>query len=198
MLKCHPSIRLQSFWQGLVDRTVQLGLDRKQVMFGSMPEKTLNLLSFILTGNGLQIGGFVGVTHCYLAACLQNKGSICTVDPNLSHRGVENPFLITSKMVMEFGLSKNSILICGYSIEQMRLFASLGVQFDFIILDGNHDYDAVVAEIKHATSILKPGGYLVLDDIDFWDGPKKVYNSFLSGYNKIVLDSRAGLLQKMG
>jgi len=185
-------------WQDLVSRIVQLGHDRDQVVHGSMPESTLALLSNVLTGNGLQIGGFVGVSHCYLAWALRDKGSICTVDPNLKHRGIENPFLVATRMVSEFGLLKNSMLICGYGLKQMRLFAILGVKFDFIILDGNHDFQMVNDEIECATPILKDGGYLVLDDIDHWDGPKKVYNSGPAGYNRIELDSRAGLLQKMG
>ena len=197
MLKYHFSINMDLFWQDLVSRIVQLGHDRDQVVHGSMPEKTLSRLSSILSGNGLQIGGFVGVSHCCLAASLRGKGSICTIDPNLTHRGIQNPFLVASKMASEFKLSKNSMLICGYSLEQMRLFAVMGVKFDFIILDGNHDFQTVIDEIECATPILKSGGYLVLDDIDNWDGPKKVYNSVPAGYNRVELDSRAGLLQKM-
>jgi predicted O-methyltransferase YrrM len=198
MLKHHLSINMKSFWQDLVGRIVQLGYDRDQVLCGSMPEETLSRLSHILSGNGLQIGGFVGVSHCYLAEALRGKGSICTIDPNLTHREIQNPFLVASKMVSHFGLSKNSTLICGYGNDQMRFFADLGVKFDFIILDGNHEYETVVTEIGFATPILKPGGYLVLDDIDYWDGPKKVYNETPAGYNRVTLDSRAGLLQKMG
>jgi predicted O-methyltransferase YrrM len=185
-----------TLWRDLVSCLVSWGHDRQQVIEGSMPEKTLQSLSGVLSGNGLQIGGFVGVAHCFLAASLKNRGSICTIDPNLSHRGIQNPFNVANRLVMEFKLSRNSMLICGYSKEQMRLFANLKAGFDFVLLDGNHDYQTVIDEIGLADAILKPGGYLVLDDIDHWDGPKRVYAGGIPGYNRVELDSRAGLLHK--
>lgn len=196
MLKINSYISLDEFWEQLVDRIVILGHPRQQVVDGSMPKTTLLKLSSLLSGNGLQIGGFLGVAHCFLAASLNEKGSICTIDPNLSHRNIVNPFLIASEMVNYFNLSKNSTLICGYASQQMKIFASLGVKFDFIVLDGNHDYETVINEVVLAGLILKSGGYLVLDDIDYWDGPKKVYNEAPIGYNKVMLDSRAGVLKK--
>lgn len=197
MLKCCPSISLDSFWDDLINRLVQLKIERNQVVYGSMPANTLFSLSQLLTGNGLQVGGFVGVAHCYLSLALMGKGSICTVDPNLSHRGINNPLLIASQLVSYFNLSKNSMLICGYSEDQMRLFDLMGAKFDFVILDGNHDYFTVMRELFLVDKILKPGGYLVLDDIDHWSGPKKVYNELSAGYNRIELDKRVGLLQKI-
>jgi len=193
MLKCQP---IDLFWQDLVDWLVFFGHDRNQVVCGSMPKETILRLSQILTGNGLQIGGFVGVAHCCLARMLSYKGTICTVDPNLTHRYIKNPLLVLFQLVQHFNLSSNSMLVCGHANEQMRIFAAMGMKFDFIILDGNHDYSFVANEIKLADPILKSGGYLVLDDIDYWDGPKKAIDETLPGYVRIELDSRAGLLQK--
>ena len=186
----------QTIWDELIDYSSGLGYDRDQIIWGSMPKETLLKLSNILSGNGLQVGGFVGVTHCFLAFILKDGGSISTIDHNLVHRGIEDPFIIMSKMVSYFNLSKNSMLICGYAEEQMRIFKSLNVKFDFIVLDGGHDYGSLVEEIHMSSSILKLGGYIVLDDIDHWVGPKMCYANVPKGYTKIILDSRAGVFRK--
>ena len=187
----------ETIWEELIDYACSLGHDRDQVTWGSMPKETLLKLSNILSGHGLQVGGFVGIAHCFLAFTLKDNGSISTIDPNIPHRDIENPFNVMSKMVTHFNFSKNSMLINGYAKEQIKIFQSLNVKFDFIILDGNHDYEILIDEISISDLILKSGGYIVLDDIDHWDGPRKAYNSPPIGYKKIVLDSRAGVLQKI-
>jgi hypothetical protein len=199
MLK--TNLNLDEFWDDLINCVVSYTSTQNndsyhEVFSGSMPKDTLRRLSLILSGNGLQIGGFVGLTHCYLANFLRKNGTLCTIDPNLTHRGITNPFFIMSKLVKKYNLSKNSILICGYAEEQMRIFFSLGVNFDFILLDGNHDYQSVLNEINLADKLLKPGGLLILDDIDHWQGPQSLYNDFPFLYEKIPLDSRAGVLRK--
>lgn len=189
---------LEDFWESLLKYCVDRKCDREQVSQGSMPKQTLIRLSQKISGNGLQIGGFVGVTHCFLAKALADTGSICTIDLNIQHRGIHNPLLIASDMAKKFELTNNSTLVCGNALEQMNFFKKLGVQFDFILLDGNHDYENIIKEVTVADEILKDNGYLILDDIDHWDGPKKLYFNFHLNYEVIPLDSRAGLLRKKG
>lgn len=178
----------------LINYLTENGHDRNQILYGSIPEATLKRLAAILTGHGLQIGGFVGVSHCFLASMPQCF--MYTIDPNLSHRGIEQPLCVAEQMISHFKLLDKSMLIYGYAKEQMLLFNKLNVKFDFIILDGNHDYESVLEEVKLADPILKSKGFLILDDIDHWDGPKNIYDNFPMAYTKIQLDSRAGFLQK--
>lgn len=185
-----------NLYEKLLSYFAYLGHDRDQVREGSMPESSLKALSYILTGNGLQIGGFVGLTHVFLATALKGKGSICTVDFNQIHRGIVNPALTISKAIDFFNVSSNSILIIGDSNKQMKLFEKCNFLFDFILLDGNHDKENVLREIFLADKILNSDGYLVLDDIDYWEGPRSVYANFPLNYKKIPLDARAGLLKK--
>lgn len=183
-------------WEIIINCLINWGYDREQVVDGSMPDQTLQKICKIVCGNGLQIGGFVGVSHCFLANALKNKGSICTIDPNITHRGIDDPLCAANRLIMNFNLSSNSMLICGYAMEQMRILGLHKVKFDFIILDGNHDFDHVLTETKMADSLLNPGGHLVLDDIDHWQGPKSLYENFPFNYEKIPLDTRAGVLRK--
>ena len=184
------------FWSRLVDVVSSWGYDRNGIVFVSMPEQTLKEIAKIVVGNGLQIGGFVGISHCYLANSLKNSGTLCTIEANFKWHYIENPFLVANKLVRHFNLSSNSMLVCGYAIEQMNIFISQKAKFDFILLDGNHMYNDMVIEIDLSDKLLKPGGYLILDDIDFWQGPKSLYENFPLNYEKIPLDSRAGVLRK--
>lgn len=187
---------IDGFRSVLINHVVSWGCRRDQVEWGSMPEDTLRRLANVLTGNGLQIGGFVGISHCYLASSLaKNKGTICTIDPNITHNHTDNPMLIAVRLAIRLNL-KNSMFILGYAEEQMKILINQGAKFDFILIDGNHDENFVLSEVLLADQLLKSGGYLVLDDIDDWHGPKSVYMNFPLDYEKIKLDSRAALLQK--
>ncbi|RTK93305.1 MAG: class I SAM-dependent methyltransferase [Neisseriaceae bacterium] len=182
-------------WNKIVDFAVLYGCDKQQVIEGSMPKYALDKILEIISGQGLQIGGFVGVSHCYLARNL--NGTICTIDANIPHRGVNNPLLVVSKLVENFKLQNNSMLIHGYAIEQMKILIKHQSKFDFILLDGNHNFESLKIEIELADKLLKTGGFLILDDIDYWDGPKKLYENFNLGYEKIGSNKRAGILKKL-
>ena len=176
----------------------KLKLDSAHVRHGSMPEKTLKIISQYLKGDGLQIGGFVGLTHCYIANYLQEKGgTICTIDPNLTHRNIKNPIHIMNHLVNHYEFADNSLIVMGYAIPQMKIFEKIGSKFNFVIIDGTHDENSVMNEVSQADKILKDGGFIILVDIDHWEGPKSVYKNFsFKNYIKVNCDSRAGILMK--
>lgn len=198
MLKCEEN-KIYS-WQNSLDFVCRrFFLDKKQVSAGSIPEGTLNLICQTVRGNGLQIGGFVGLTHCFFANYFRNtKNFICTVDSNERHRKIDNPFLIMKSAIDYYNLKSNSMSICGYGLQQMDIFEKLGLKFDYIILDGNHDLSNVVEEITIANKILNIGGHIIIDDIDHWEGPKSAYNFLhLKNYEKINISKRAGIIKKV-
>ena len=190
--------RKEPTYADLINFQVKKGCNKKEICAGSMPPATLNKLLPYLKGQGLQIGGFVGITHCFLAIKLKTRATIWTVDPNLPHRGINRPFELAYNMASHYQLLRNSVFITNYANEQISIFQESGMLFDFIILDGNHDEKQVRNEVEECKKILKIGGYLILDDIDFWQGPKKVYNTVDNKqFEKIPLTNRAGLLKKL-
>jgi len=186
----------------LVDHTQNYSLDKNEVHLGSIPqdsiEKIIELINENDLKNGLQIGGFVGITHCCLAYALKDKGTMCTIDPNIEHRKIKRPMDIAIIMATEYKLMKNSMFICGYAQQQMEIFYSLGLKFDFILIDGDHQ-ENIYSEIEQADRILKTNGLLIIDDIDHWDFPKKSYENFPleSRYKKIPVNKRIGVLSKL-
>jgi len=72
----------------------------------------------------------------------------------------------------------NTTIIHGYSQEKHILEKTKSVSpFDIIFIDGCHDYNIVVQDIKNYSEMLKVNGYLVLDDASLYiESP---YGTFL-------------------
>lgn len=165
-----------------------------------MPESTLSRLKQYFSGNGLQIGGFVGMTHAYIANHLNKAGGdgvILTVDCNLTHRGIHDPLHKLDFLVNHYRLNHNSMSVLGLAQNSMSNFSKMGMRFDFILLDGNHELSNVLEEVRLSDRILRHGGRLILDDIDHWDGPRIISKEFpLPNYRRLVLDTRAAVFVK--
>jgi hypothetical protein len=64
---------------------------------------------------------------------------------------------------------ENSFIIKGYSQEKHTIEkAKENLPFDMIFIDGCHDYEIVVQDIKNYSEMLKVNGYLVLDDASLY------------------------------
>jgi SAM-dependent methyltransferase len=153
---------------------------------------------------------------------LDKRSVMVSIDPNLSHRGIKRPMEKVISCLTRFGLNGNSIVLTGYSLEksisndgvsitqdydpkseyehelgcenQISLLARLAEgKFDFAVIDGNHEADYLSREIASIARLLKTGGILVLDDVN-WDTLGKVYALLdASLFEKIGSDGRVGL-----
>ena len=64
---------------------------------------------------------------------------------------------------------ENSFIIKGYSQEKHTIEkAKENLPFDMIFIDGCHDYEIVVQDIKNYSEMLKVNGYLILDDASLY------------------------------
>jgi predicted O-methyltransferase YrrM len=69
------------------------------------------------------------------------------------------------------GVSRHINPFVQTSTNAARIFAELGVQFDFIYLDASHEYLDVLCDLRLWYPLLAPGGVLVGDDFeDPWYG----------------------------
>lgn len=70
------------------------------------------------------------------------------------------------KIYRDFGLNfKNTNIIKGFSQDILVIKkARRRSFFDIVFIDGCHEYQAVVNDIKNYSDILKKGGFLVIDD----------------------------------
>jgi hypothetical protein len=181
------------------------GLDENQCRLGSMP---LTVLESAWTQierlrrrgpvRLLHIGNFVGVSLCYFASKLdRSQGDlIVSLDPNIEHRGIQQPATVVTRMAAHFGLGGVILPIQAFSLQANpandgatsdysrpldpsstraergfehgleNLAAIAAGQFSAVLLDGNHDPAYLNREIDICTRLLAGGGLLLLDDID--------------------------------
>ena len=71
-----------------------------------------------------------------------------------------------------------------------------GIKLDFVHIDGAHDYESVIADLRRWWSLLRNGGILVADDyfIDgkTWPGVKRAVDEFLAETPHTDFDQRRG------
>jgi methyltransferase family protein len=104
------------------------GLPRGHVMGGSMPESTLAFCSKTLddlfpTSDerpiiGLHIGNFLGVSLSHFVNYVRqrnDKSVVVSIDPNLTHEGIEYTQKHVIAILNHFGLQRNAIICVGYS-----------------------------------------------------------------------------------
>jgi SAM-dependent methyltransferase len=80
-------------------------------------------------------------------------------------------------------------IIKGFSQdEDVIVQAKKNGMYDIIFIDGCHDYDVVCLDIQNYSKLLKPGGYLVLDDASLY--LPHAYGEFLGhpDVGKAILD----------
>jgi Methyltransferase domain len=104
------------------------GLPRGHVVGGSMPESTLAFCSktlddLIPAANqrpliGLHIGNFLGVSLSHFVNYVRQrneKSVVVSIDPNLTHQGIEYTQKHVIAILNHFGLQKNAVICVGYS-----------------------------------------------------------------------------------
>jgi hypothetical protein len=151
-----------------------------------------------------------------------------SVDPNLTHRGITNPQAHVAALLSACGLLKNTVVVAGYSgrksisndgvvfgsydpaKEFAREFACeeslenihqlCPGSFDFVFLDGNHDATYLLAEIQRVLPLLRPGAFVVLDDVDeYWAEIRNVFQEIKSlGLEPVGADGRVGIARFTG
>jgi hypothetical protein len=87
----------------------------------------------------------------------------------------------------------NTNIIKGYS-QDPNIIESVSKEgpFDIVFIDGCHDYEIVCLDIKNYTNMVKPGGYLVIDDASSM--LQGAYGQFLGHYDvaKAINDTLVG------
>lgn len=148
---------------------------------------------------------------------------VVSVDPNLTHRGIAHPQSHVVALLAACGLSANSLVLAGYSgrksisndatvfegYDPAKEFANeaageetlrnLGQlcpgAFDLIFLDGNHEAAYLLNEMKQVVPLLRPGGYVVLDDVDAaWAEIRDVFQRVTEfGLQPVEANGRVGI-----
>lgn len=156
---------------------------------------------------------------------LDDSSIVLSIDPNLPHRGIRNPQERVISCLNYFGLQGNAMLLTGFTLEKnasndgvkitsdydpaVEFGAELSCEnqlpmlsrlmpgtFDFVVIDGNHEANYLSRETAFAYRLLKSGGIMVMDDVD-WTSLGDVYRSLDRNlYEDLGADGRVGLARK--
>jgi hypothetical protein len=215
---------------------VTRGLDEEAVRGGSIPEANLDFVGDVVAAHlptdrpirALHVGNFVGVSLCsvtWLARDRHPDSVVVSVDPNMTHRGIDDPQSHVLALLHHFGLLANSLIVPGYTLEQTagetvndkfetdylenlaceNVLAALGrlcgQRFDLVLLDGNHEEEHLEREFTAVGSLIADGGIVVFDDVsDSWDGVSNVFRRVVhrSQVTELGQDGRVGIVRVGG
>lgn len=209
-------------YSAAAQKLVDWGLDARQLVAGSMPEMSLALsmqtLEHYLPRErpliGLHVGNFVGMSLCYFLDWLErrNDGSLqFSVDPNITHRGIENPQQFVIRLAHHFGFTRQHVLITGYSLEKnigefdpadvenmaawlaghadesspenvLLHLQDCKLKFDFVVMDGNHDAAYLARELDALKPIVADPALLIFDDVnEHWGRIEELFDVIPAG-----------------
>lgn len=207
---------------------VERGLDEVQVREGSIPASSLHYVAQQIGDRvpsdrplrALHVGNFVGVSLSYLTWLLTEKhpeSLVVSIDPNIPHRGIEDPQSHVFALLEHFGMLARNVVITGYTLERSdqslteeayaragasenvlsSLHALNGSSFDLVLIDGNHDENYLSRELAVIRRLLASDGILILDDVVDWPGVAAVFKRATSddGFRELGTDGRVGIIQ---
>jgi hypothetical protein len=171
----------------------------------------------------LHVGNFVGVSLAGVSDIVTRhdpQSVVVSIDPNLAHLDVEDPQSHTLALLDHFGLQRNNLVICGYSLERtanetkagtfpdtpacehaLESLERLGQRFDLALIDGNHLAPYLRRELDLLVRMVSEAGLLVLDDVtdhfpDVQDLVEAIAADASWPLEKIGQDDRLGILRR--
>jgi Methyltransferase domain len=169
---------------------------------------------------GLSLAAFIE-----MLTALHAESLVIATDPNVPHRGVMSPQDHVLALLSHFRLQYRAIVVAGYSGRKSvsndgvvfgeydpaqhfpreaacenviaNLVSLFGRCIDIAVVDGNHEALYLRHEIHEIARALRPGGVLVLDDVDnAWAELRQVYLSLpATEWQDLGSDGRVGLLR---
>lgn len=227
-----------SYQEAIRFLSTTLNREPEQVQEGCIAETSLEYCTEFLVQRahgkpmvGLHVGNFVGLSLAYLTDAILRihpASVMISIDPNIPHRGIENPLSIVTALLTHFGLQEHNLILTGYTLEKSvsndgyifndydpvsrfqeeqsceqqleRLACLMPGGFDFCMIDGNHEENYLRREVELMAGLLKADGLMFLDDVTpQWEGVANVFHHFdHEHYEKLGTDWRVGVIRKKG
>jgi hypothetical protein len=218
---------VEDVYNNSISYLLKKGINPSDLFGGSMPLESIKEIDIFLKNNivskssnepliALHIGNFVGVSlNCFtFTICNQNKNNsrVISIDPNINHRGIENPAKFVSELLSLNNLEDSSVMITGYSHEKSlsndgnifhdaydpllnlnneyaptnvinSISLFLKKKISVVLIDGNHDVSYVIKELNFIKKLLAEDAIIILDDID-----EKNWKELFDLYNNLSND----------
>lgn len=102
----------------------------------------------------------------------------------------------------ESDLIEKLVTITGDSVSVLREYLKRGAQYDFIFIDAGHDPYHAVADLSYGIAMLRPGGYVLVDDFapqaEYGLGAIMAYPHVKKYFSKVVNVATNGLVWPTG
>jgi hypothetical protein len=224
MIEASPPV--QSRHEEIISFLRARGVDEDELRWGSIPASALSYIASTVFERlpsqrpvrALHIGNFVGVSLCFISLLVRERHAesvVVSIDPNITHRSVQNPQAHVLALLHRFDLLGNSLIIPGYTLEWTvgewgaesgglacaHVLASLervcAGPFDLVLLDGNHDESYLERELRALRGLLADGSILVFDDVVDWAGVARAFGRAADDdhFKSLGQDGRVGILQ---
>jgi predicted O-methyltransferase YrrM len=119
--------------------------------------------------NVLELGFFHGKSSTLIASVLADRGSVGNIT-TIDRRGVEKLSPNIYDLAKEFNVMDRITPIISqrsYTWELLKLIKNSPPKFDFCYLDGGHTWDVTGFGLLLVDMLLKPGGFIIFDDLDW-------------------------------
>jgi predicted O-methyltransferase YrrM len=140
------------------------------------------LLKHLRPNSVLEIGTQAGTTACAMALAFRANGlkpEITCVDPFCAT--TDNAGLTTLQQWYDTlygtGTQAGVTLIMAKSADILPL---LNQRFDFVFVDGSHQYEDVLEDCKLALDHLRPGGYFLVHDYVIYDSVRRACDEVIA------------------
>jgi hypothetical protein len=114
------------------------------------------------------------------------------IDHFLSVTDFEAIYQKVNRLKKTQGFENHCQLVRKTSVEATRYFGEKNITFDLIHIDGNHDTAPVLEDVELYLPLLKPEGFIVMDDVS-WESVKPAYNQVAASMPRIFQHSEAPL-----
>ncbi len=209
-----------NYENSLFNKIIQIQNDSSLYDFGGgSPLNKCYIMAYLASKfqlkNYVEIGVYRGRSLFSVAqAFKENKGKVYGIDPyeieeakqydlEEEFRDTVNSFLekidleqIYKSVIMNrevFGLSKTIEIIRKTSSQAVSYFKD--IEIDMLHIDGNHDTRHVREDITNYAPLIKDGGIIVFDDIN-WDSVKLCYDEIKNDYIILLETEYFGILMK--
>lgn len=154
----------------------------------------------------LEVGVYKGRVLGLIGLCARRTGRtvflhgvtpLCTIGDKYSRYDESNYFADIHGALGKCGVRTDALqLHIGLSQDPAILrSAAAGGPYDCVFIDGCHDYEVVVADIKAYLPLVKVGGYFVMDDSSLYI--EKPYGQFL-GHPDVSRAAKEHLTEEAG
>lgn len=138
----------------------------------------------------VEIGTWFGKSTKYLLDKIKSSGKKLTVEVIDTFKGTSNEQVHTNivknydndiyqNFYDNIELNEDIIIHKNYSSDSSELFETNSI--NFLMIDGDHSYEAVTSDIKNYFYKVKQGGIIAGDDYNVFDGTTKAVNDYFLG-----------------